>query len=360
MKNKLLGFIIIGVIWLITYLGIDYAINYLTNEVSPFYVNIIVRFVIGLLITTIWISVLFRSENTATKMPWLLLLVLLPIWGVILFLSFARDFKKSKRYKSRILLKNEEYLLYEPKNNKEADDFDGIKEVFKYTSNETNHHIYTNNTKVRIISTGNDFYETYFNKIEEAKKFIFISFYAINDDETGKYLANLLIKKAKQGVEIRIIYDYLGSRNFNNRFLKVLRLHGILAHPIDKLILPIFNTKVNYRYHRKITIVDGKFAFTGGFNIGNEYLFGTRKYNWRDTHMEIEGAIIQSLTALFSRDWYYVTNELITDKKYYPIQTVVEEGIFQLLQSGPDTIPIIRNSYLKLIYAAKKYIYCRS
>ncbi len=166
-----------------------------------------------------------------------------------------------------------------------------------------------------------------------------------------------LIKKDKQGVEIRIIYDYLGSRSFNNSFLKVLRLHGILVHPIDKLIVPIFNTKVNYRYHRKITIIDGKFAFTGGFNIGNEYLFGTRKYNWRDTHMEIEGAIIQSLTALFSRDWYYVTNELITNKKYYPIQTVEEEGIFQLLQSGPDTIPIIRNTYLKLIYAAKKYIY---
>ncbi|XMB66779.1 cardiolipin synthase [Mycoplasmatota bacterium zrk1] len=356
MKSRIIGLILISTIWVASFFGVDYLIDYLTNDVSPFYISVIVRFLIGILVTSIWVSVLFRSENTANKMPWLLLLIVAPIFGSMLFISFARDYKNSKRYKKKKLLHHENYLMYENKNNfEEVDDY--LKEVFRYTSSVTNHSIYANNSSSKILVDGEAFFKSYFEKISKAKKYIFVSFYIMRYDSIGKYLIDLLIKKAKEGLEIKIIYDYLGSPDFKRKYLKHLRANNIRIYPVDKVIIPIFNTKINYRYHRKITVIDGEFAFTGGFNVGNEYLYGTKKYNWRDTHLLLEGEVIKSLTAVFARDWYYVTNEIIDDKKYYENNYVDNQGCLQVLQSGPDSIPVIRNTYLKMIYSAKKYIY---
>ncbi|QVK20521.1 cardiolipin synthase [Mycoplasmatota bacterium] len=356
MKSKIIGLIILLAIWVTTFFGIDFLIDYLTNDVSPFYVSVFVRFSAGLIVASIWISVLFRSENTANKMPWLLLLIVAPIFGSMLFLSFARDYKKSKRYKKKKLIHHEKYLLYEARSYLNGIS-ENVNDVFKYTASVTNHSIYANNSSSKILIDGDDFYGSYFEKISKAKEYIFIAFYIIRSDSIGRYLIDLLIKKAEEGVEVKIIYDYLGSQDLKRKDLKKLRSHGIRIYPIDKIIVPIFNTKINYRYHRKITIIDGEYAFTGGFNVGNEYLLGTKKYRWRDTHLLIEGGIVKSLTAVFARDWYYVTDELISDEKYYKKSYVENSGYYQVLQSGPDTVPIIRNTYLKMIYSAKKYIY---
>ncbi|XMB85632.1 cardiolipin synthase [Mycoplasmatota bacterium WC44] len=352
MRRKLFTMTILLTAGVLTYLGFEYIIKILSKTL---YTQILSRVGLGVLVVTTWISVLFRSDKNANNMPWLLLLTLVPVLGIVLFLSFGRDYKKSSRYKARNLLENEGYLSYEPENDIEILP-DEVKELFTYTSSITKHHIYSNDTRSTVLTNGAEFFNDLIKKIENAKKFIFLQFYIIKSDALGKYILDMLIDKAKSGVEIKIMYDYFGGQEFNRKYIKKLKGYGIEVIAIDKVLVPILNTRVNYRNHRKVVIIDGEYGYTGGFNIGSEYLFGTKKYKWRDTHLLIEGNMVKSLTAVFVRDWYYVTNEFINDSKYFKHKEVSEAGYLQVLQSGPDTAPNIRNTYIKLITNAKKSI----
>ena len=120
----------------------------------------------------------------------------------------------------------------------------------------------------------------------------------------------------------------------------------------------MFNTRVNYRNHRKVTIIDGKYGFIGGMNLADEYNNGVKKFgHFRDTHLVLEGLVVNSLTALFFRDWYYNTNDFIDDKSYYIAESVETDGLIQIIPSGPDFhYPPIRNTYVKMINNAKKSI----
>ncbi|MCF6184004.1 MAG: cardiolipin synthase [Bacteroidales bacterium] len=257
------------------------------------------------------------------------------------------------------MIQDGKYLTNEPKtdfNNPDYLEIDSeITDIYKTAYNITNHHAYLNNSKATVLTNGKEMFPKLIKEIKEAKEYILMEYFIIRTDKIGKKVLNLLIKKAKEGVDVKLIYDSIGSVMLNKKFMRNLRKSKVQVVVNDRVYFGLFNTRVNYRNHRKITVIDGKYGFIGGMNLADEYNNGVKKFgHFRDTHLVIEGLAINSITSLFFRDWYYNTNTFIDDKKYYNAVEDNTEGLVQIIPSGPDfNYPPIRNTYVKMINNAK-------
>ena len=256
------------------------------------------------------------------------------------------------------------YLTYEPItdfSNQEYLAIDSeVTDIYKTAFNMTNHHAYLCDSDVEVLNSGELFFARLAEKIKTAEKFILLQFYIIRTDKTGKMILDLLKQKAEQGVEVKVMYDAIGSVFLNQRYLKTLEKSGVVLTEIDPVFFAFFNTKINFRNHRKNVIIDGRVAFTGGMNLADEYQNKAKNKKFppfRDTQIQIMGKAVNSLTSLFFRDWYYVTNKFINDEKYYCSTKVESKGMIQIIPSGPDfKYPPIRNTYVKMMNNAKKSI----
>ena len=312
----------------------------------------------------VFIRIISKSEYTTSKMPWLLILIIEPMTGLAMFLTFGRDFRESRRHRKHPKTHKGAYLTNEPKSDFNKPEYKAIDsevtDIYKTAYNMTKHHAYLYDSSVEVFSKGEDFFTLLADEIKEAKDYIFLQFYIIRTDKTGRKILDLLRQKSLEGVEVKVLYDAIGSVFLNHRYLKKLEEAGVEIEEIDPLYFAFFNTKMNYRNHRKNIIIDGKLAFTGGMNLADEYQNKSKRKKFptfRDTQIAIKGKAINSLTALFLRDWYYVTNDFIDDKKYYNAKDVESKGMVQIIPSGPDfKYPPIRNTYVKMINNAKKSI----
>ncbi len=326
------------------------------------FLNIFLHFLLTALSVLIFLGIVIRSDSSPAKLPWLLLLLFEPFIGLGLFLTFGRSFRKSLRYSAHPLIKDGQYLTHEPKTEfneiryKEIDS--EVTDIYKTAYNMTHHHAYLEDSKVTVLTNGKEMFPSLIEKLETAEKFIFMQFYIIRTDKIGKKVLKIIERKAKEGVEVKLLYDAIGSVFLNRKFMKRMKSNGVEVVANDKVYFGFFNTRVNYRNHRKVTVIDGKYGFIGGMNLADEYNNSSRKYGmFRDTHLLLEGLAINSLTALFLRDWYYAAHKFIDNDEYYIALKVESKGLVQLIPSGPDfDYPPIRNTYVKMINNAKESI----
>lgn len=307
----------------------------------------------------VWLGIVMRTEYVANKLPWLIMLALEPFVGLFLFLSFGRSYVKSRRYRKKPLSRPGKYLLREPKTDftlKEYTRIDSeITDIYKAAYNSTQHHAYLNNSKATVLTNGEEKFPKLIKELKAAKSFIFMEYYIIKTDETGKEIMDILKEKAQEGLEVILIYDALGNVFLDNDYMKSLKQAKVKVIPNERMLFGLFNTKINYRNHRKITVIDGTKAFMGGLNLADEY----RNINspvgfFRDTHLFIEGEAVKSLTQLFLRDYYSNTRKMLNKDKYYPETDIQTKGLVQIVPSGPEYIhPPIRNMYVKMINNAK-------
>jgi cardiolipin synthase len=322
--------------------------------------NIISIIVFGLVLSVI-VLILLENRNPAKTLIWILVLILLPVIGLILYVFIGQDFRRkkiiSRKSIDRISRKNISKYL-----NQNIDvDFEQIpndaKQISYLLSNNSELPIYTDN-RIEIFTSGKDCFEAFFTDIQRATEHIHIEFYIIANDTIGIRLRDLLIKKAKEGVRIRVIYDYLGSFSMNKKFLQPLKEAGAYVQAFLPIHRQIGLSKINYRNHRKLIIIDGKIGYTGGMNIANRYIVGNHLGLWRDTMARFEGAAVHGLQNAFLVDWYFVESKLISDKKYYPVPRTFENNFVQIVSSGPDTDwETIMQGIIAMIHSAKKYIY---
>ncbi len=315
-----------------------------------------------ILILSIWIVILVRSENVQSKLAWMLLLLVDSLFATLLFITFGREFRRTYRYKKHVDSQNRNYMKNEPHTNMDDQIYDklepAIKDIYKTSLGLTGHHVYANNTSINVLTNGNEKFPKLIEELKNAKSHIFMSYFIIKTDNIGKEVMEILRDKAKQGLDVRLLYDYLGGLRANGKYLKSLKKDGVKVVAIDKFILGALSTKLNYRNHRKVTIIDGKKAFIGGLNLGDEYNHNSKKFGfWRDTHLFIEGKLVNSLMSVFAKDWNYATGEFLKQAKYYCADEIASNSYCQVVQSGPDTkLPYIKDSYLKMIYSAEKSI----
>ena len=220
-----------------------------------------------------------------------------------------------------------------------------------FLSRKNQLHIYTN---------GHDLFTMMIKDFKRAKSSINIEFYTFYDDHLGRQIRDLLVRKAKEGVQVRVVYDSLGSIGTHKRFFAPLVKAGGLAMPFLHTHSAFFDVRLNFRDHRKIVVVDGKIGYIGGFNIGDQYLGRNPRYgNWRDTHLRIMGSGVFSLQAQFILDWnvtdsYHPINDETRKVNYFPLNRVNGGTNLQIVSSGPDTDKQqIKYGYIRMIQMAQ-------
>lgn len=320
------------------------------------------RYALRFIAVLIWIRIVIKSEYTINKLPWLMFLILEPISGTVMFLTFGRDFRESFRFRARPLLINGQTLTHEPKTDFN-DDILGpidseITDIYTTGYNMTKHHVYANNSEVIPIADGQVYFDTLLDALSKAETFILIQTYILRTDVLGTKVLNALKEKAKAGVEVYLIYDAIGSVFLKRKMIRSLEQAGVDLQVFDPIQFGFFDTRMTYRNHRKIINIDGRVGFLGGMNIADEYANMKKNYPpFRDTMCQVKGSVLNSMAECFFKDYYYITNTLIKDDKYYSASDVDETGLVQVIPSGPDDkYPPIRNVYVKMINNAKQSI----
>lgn len=302
----------------------------------------------------------YKDKNTSYKISWILLILLIPIIGVITYIlsriGINHNFAKINK------LKLDKNIFPDEDNNI----LSSLKKESKVRYNETrlikniSNCVTYSNTKVDYFSSGEDMYKRLLAELKKAKKFIFLEYFIISDGKMWNQIFEILKQKANDGVEVRILVDYIGSLFvFPKNFKKSIRSHNIKLKVFNPFKI-ILNFMLNYRDHRKITIIDGKVAFNGGINIGDEYINAYKKYGyWKDMSVCLQGQAVYSFTIMFLNMWQSITKRKENFEKYKVVnQPKKSEGIVVPYYSGPTKQDdIAEDVYLSIINSAKDYIY---
>lgn len=317
----------------------------------------------------ILVVIFFERKRIMNTLGWVLVLSLTSYIGFIFYIFFGLSLKKKKRLKAKennflfqnFLIKRNELIEKEVEIKLNKDYFDLIY-YLEYNARS----LYYPANKVSHYTDGKELFNAIEKSIRNAEKFIHLEYYIFRADELGTRIKNLLIQKAKEGVEIKFIYDGMGSLSVKDRFFNDLRKVGGEVECFFPPLLPAFSLRLNFRNHRKIIIVDGKEAYIGGFNVGDEYLGKNYKFGyWRDTHIKIEGDVIDSIQAEFLMDWVFVKENInITDlevNKYFMKRGAMGDVGMQMCTGGPNyEHAFIKDSLVKMFNKAKKSIFIQS
>jgi cardiolipin synthase len=319
-------------------------------------------------LTVIFIAVLIilENRNPVKTISWILILVLLPFIGIVIYLFFGQEYRKTKMY-SRKGLKDLERLrkltLVQldnlPMNHFQINDrlYSKKRLINLLLSNSSA--ILTNDNEVKVLHNGEETFPEIFRCIEKARHHIHLEFYIVEDDIIGNYLRELLIKKAREGVEVRFIYDDVGSWQLKKKFIRSMSDAGVKVDCFMRVRFPNLTSRVNYRNHRKILVVDGDTAFVGGLNFADRYQNGVPGIGpWRDTHLKLVGGGATALQIIFMADWYFVSKEILKGEKYFKPFLPGSGKLVQVTASGPDSDwESIGQAYFLSIATANEYVY---
>src|SRR5690554_132749 len=301
------------------------------------------------LITIIFIGIIifFENREPSKTAAWLLIFILLPIVGFVIYIYFGQNFRRKRLFKKKDVIDERDLdrmIAFQFQKVQDVNTFydQDIYKKKKLISLllQNSKSPFTLNNHSEVLTNGRETFRAIFNAIHRAKHHVHLEYYIVKDDKIGNILRKLLILKAKQGVKVKFIYDGLGSRKLSKGYLNSLKDAGVEVVSFLPVRVPILNSKLNFRNHRKIVVVDGKIGFIGGLNVGDEYWVGSPKLGfWRDTHFQIEGEAVYVLQYIFLMDWYYSTGRMVEDYKLlFPDHELYgEEQLIQIAASGPDS-----------------------
>ena len=318
--------------------------------------------------------IFFQRRNPTTVWAWLLLLYFIPVLGFVLYLILGQNFRKDQMFKMKEIegevkyaVRRQEESICRKKLRLRDPDIARFKRLILYDLNE-GEAVLTDNNDIRIYTDGEEKFRSLLYEMDHARNYIHMQYYIIRDDELWKEIEEVLIRKAKQGVEVRVLFDSMGCRGrkgMPGAAWTRLKSAGIQVAEFFPAVFGKLQLRVNYRNHRKIVVIDGRIGFIGGFNVGREYVGRDKKFGyWRDTHICIEGAAVTSLAVRFVLDWNYAAKEnLFLEDRLFEIPEYVRKGkdLVQIISSGPDSASqLIRDNYLRMIHMAKKNIYIQT
>ena len=304
------------------------------------------------------ITVLMEHRQPAKTIAWVLVLSFLPLVGIVLYFFFGRRTRKNRHIWEKSLNQLTKRSMIEFAEQKQLELPEEHKELIQLFVNQ-NFALPFKNNETDVYVSGYEFFPALLAEISKATHHIHIVSYIIDDDPLGRLLRDALIDKARKGVEVRLLFDDVGSWKTPNRFFEQMREEGIEVLPFMPVRFPAFTGKVNYRNHRKIIVIDGKVGFIGGMNLAQRYVKGHKGIMWRDTHVKISGAAVYGLQRAFLVDWFHADRTLITDRKYYPDTTITpNNSLIQIVTSSPTNVwEELEQGYIKILLSAKRYVY---
>ncbi len=304
--------------------------------------------------------VISENRNPVKSLAWVTVLLLLPMLGIVLYLFFGRNIrnqrKLSRRYRRRLKKRAPRSSI----NFRELNLPPETLQLIRLAHSVGSAPIY-NASKVDVFVSGKEKFDSLKKDLLSAKKFINLEYYIFENDKIGTEISEILMKKARSGVTVRVIYDHVGSFTVKSRFFKKMREAGILIFPFFKVSFPQLGTRLNWRNHRKLCVIDGTIGYLGGMNIADRYIDGGKKFaSWRDTHVRVEGTVVSALQYAFAVDWHFMGQPLIEEEFNADNNTDSNISV-QMLTSGP-TSQWSNISYMfhKAICSARRRIYIQT
>lgn len=308
----------------------------------------------------IMVRVVLNNRNPVKTLAWMMVLLFLPFLGLLLYFFFGRDTGRvkyiNKRSLSQIGRRNHLYYpshdavdlpsLYTPLVNY----LDGVAGACPFTGND-----------VRVIDEPALFASRLLDEIASAKEHIHLQFYIFENDEWGSRVRDALAAKAREGVEVRVIYDSVGCWRVPSSFFEPIRFAGGQVEAFLRVYFPVLGNRVNYRNHRKVVVVDGRVGFVGGCNIADRYIKGVEWGRWRDVMLEVRGCGVHGLQTSFLVDWYFANSSLVSGKRYFPTLPAMGDAVLQVAQSNPvGTHRVIMSAFIMVITSARDYLYMQT
>ena len=332
--------------------------------------NIILAIIYYIIVVMTVINVVMDNRQPAKTMAWTLVIWFVPVAGIVLYLFFGRNTRKERHVNQRQLddLSKRSMLAFvEQQNLRLPEEHKPVIDLF--TGQSLALPFQTDN--VEVYTDGYKFFPELLRAIGQARSHIHIDMYIIEEDPLGCLVADALADKAREGVEVRLIYDDVGCWKVRHSFFERMREEGIEVVPFLPVRFPSFTSKVNYRNHRKLVVVDGMTGFIGGMNIALRYVkgipdsHGQTLASWRDTMVRVTGTGVYALQRAFLIDWYFVDRTLLSDRKYYPpiaphpsAAVPTPPPLLQVVTSSPVVpYPEIMQGFVRTIMAARKYVF---
>ena len=307
------------------------------------------------------IHVIMDNRQPAKTMAWALVIWFVPIVGIVFYLFFGVNTRKERHVSERSMTQLTKRSMLEFVEQQNLHLPERHKPLIDLFINQ-NLSLPFKDNKVEIYTDGYQFFPALLAAIHEATNHIHIDMYIFAEDALGNLIADALIAKAREGVEVKVIYDDVGCWNVSHRFFERMREEGIEVVSFLPVRFPSFTSKVNYRNHRKVIVIDGRVGFIGGMNIALRYVKGTGSMKWRDTMLRVTGGAVYALQRTFLVDWYFMDRTLLSDKKYYPpllpTPEMTNNCLAQVVTSGPVTpYPEIMQGFVRIILGARRYLY---
>ena len=324
-----------------------------------------------ILILIVILRVLFDTRSNSKALAYIIFIIFVPIVGMLFYFSFGINYRKRKLYSKKLVIDKPLKLQIQDKMNAQVAAIrqsgvvpEKYKNLTEFIGGVGSSPL-TSKNNVQLLINGEQKFPTLLHELAAAKSHIHLEYYIYENDITGNQIADLLLKKAQEGVEIRFMYDDFGSHSLGRSFIKKLNDGGIQTAPFYKVKWYAFANRLNYRNHRKIIIIDGTVGFVGGINMSDRYRNDLDKPNhlfWRDTHLMVNGQATARLQYLFMCDWNFCSLDKIKyNNTYFPEiseQHAEPDEVVQIVASGPDSPqPEIFYSLLSAINSATKSIY---
>ncbi|MDW5564272.1 MAG: cardiolipin synthase [Methanomassiliicoccus sp.] len=311
----------------------------------------------------------YERRDPRGAVLWLLFLFVLSSFGLILYLLFGLSKHRIRR-------------RFRTKEAKDRKELEGLGRLAALNASGTdlgaepagrtglvrmlltNGSRLTSGNRMDLINDGHEKFRLLFKDIEEARDHIHAEYYIVRNDDLGDRFLDLLVRKAQEGLAVRLLVDGVGTRLSRER-RDELRTGGVevlIFFPPVIERLPALNLRINHRNHRKIVVIDGRIGYLGGYNVGDEYIGKKQIGRWRDTHLRVEGPAVLDLQTRFLLDWAFTAaRPLETDLRYFPMIDRPGDGAVQMVSGGPDRRrSLIEEAYLKMIASAQHSIYIQS
>lgn len=313
----------------------------------------------AVVITTIFVVIL-DNRNPIKTMAWILVLFFLPVVGLLFYLFFGRSTRKEQLItkKGYARLSKRPMMEYQTQESL-AGNVSKQRLVSFFT--QVNSALTFEGNQVEFYTNGYSMIQSMIRELSRARHHIHLEYYIFEDDAVGRLLRDVLIDRARAGVKVRVLYDDVGCWKVDHAFYEQMLCEGIEVQGFLKVRFPQFTSKVNYRNHRKLTIIDGEIGFIGGMNIAERYLKGVSWGSWRDTQVKLSGKAVYGLQTAFLTDWYAVDRSLITSAEYFPAMPSRGETIAQIVTSDPvGEWKDIMQGLMMAICSARHYFYVQS
>lgn len=367
MKNFLLG-LIATVAFLFAIWGILSLLvwgEWVSASLNPAtgHLFLLTEWLYGLAVGLTVILVIWENGKPSRTLAWILVLIFLPVLGMIAYLMVGGNLRKEKLFslkEAEDLRRIEKWLdLFVEEWIQNPPDFPEEKARLISLLTNNSKAILTGENEARVLQNGKATFDGIFAAIRQAKHHIHLQFYIVEDGVLLRELLDVLEKKIEEGVEVRFLFDSVGSWKLTRRLIREINNLGIEMVSFFPARFPRFGNRVNYRNHRKIAVIDGTIGFVGGLNLSDRYVDGVEELGpWRDTHLELKGEAVMGLQLVFLLDWFFATGQDISAQGMFPSSEIEKQTPVQIVASGPDSAhPGILQAYFLSITSSQEYIY---